>query len=424
MRRPRGLLGALAVYRDRRILTIVALGFASGLPLALTLSTLGAWLATLGVAKTAIGLFALVGLPYALKFLWSPLIDGVRLPVLTARLGRRRGWAVATQAAVALAILALGVSDPAAAPLVTAALAVVVAFCAASQDIVVDALRIEILADREQGAGAAAIQLGYRLGMLASGAGALLVAEAFGWAAAFVAVAALVPIGTVAVLLSAEPAGEAGGAAATAGAWLAAHVVAPFTDFLARPSWAATLVFILLYKLGDAVAGVMANPFYIELGFSLGEIAGVSKLFGLGATLAGVVIGGAVVARLGILRALLVCGVAQMLSNLMFAVQAVVGHDIAMLMLTIGLENVSGGMGSAAFVAYLSSLCSRAFTATQYALLSSLTAVGRTMLSSSGGWLADRLDWVGFFVLSTALALPALVLLWWMMRQPAINHPR
>ena len=415
--------GALAVYGDRRILCILFLGFSSGLPLALTGSTLSAWLAQGGVDKTTIGLFALVAIPYAYKFVWSPLIDGLRLPLLTRLLGRRRGWAVASQLALMAAIVSLGLVDPAQQPWTVAALAVVVAFLSATQDIVIDAFRVEILDEKSQGAGAAAVQLGYRVGMLVSGAGALFIAEFYGWTAAYVTMAALIAVGILTILINREPKASARAAedrpAEGVAGWVKAHVVMPFADVLKRPDWAIILGFIVFYKFGDAVAGVMANPFYIETGFSLAEIAAISKLFGFIATLVGIVAGGVMVARYGIFRALLLCGFLQMGSNLMFSLQAIVGHDTSMLAVTIAVENFTGGMGSAAFVAYISSLCSFAFTATQYALFSSLAVVGRTMLSSGGGWLADQVDWVTFFVLSAAAAIPGLLLLAFLMRRDA-----
>lgn len=417
-------LSGFAVYFKPRIFIIFAMGFASGLPLLLTLSTLSLWLAEAGIDKTTIGLFALVGLPYSIKFLWSPVIDRMPLPPLTTLLGRRRGWCIAIQALLIVAILAMAMTDPRIDAGATAVAALAIAFLSASQDIVIDAYRIEILSEREQGAGAAATQAGYRIGLLASGAGALFVASAFGWFLAFVAMAALMGLGMLVVLIAPEPAVDAG-TAEPAGPALAHRVLAqlkravldPLIEFFSRSGWLPILGFILLYKFGDAFAGVMANPFYVEMGFTKVEIASVSKIFGLLATLAGVFVGGAVVARIGVLRALLWCGILQMLSNLMFAAQALAGHDILVLFATIGLENFSGGMGSAAFVAYLSVLCNLAYTATQYALLSSFMAFGRTVLSSSSGWLADQVDWVLFFVTSTVLALPGLLLLLWMMRR-------
>jgi len=417
-------IDAVALYRDRRMVTILLLGFASGLPLLLTLSTLSVWLKESGVTKTTIGLFALVGTPYAFKFLWAPLVDRLRLPLFTALLGRRRGWMVATQLALMAALVALGASDPLVDPWTTALAALVVAFCSASQDIVIDAYRVEVLDERQYGAGAAMIVFGYRIGLLVAGAGALYLASYLEWFAVYLIMAALVLVGTGAILFGPEPEaapGSAGDGAARVGwaaivAWIRQAVIAPFADFMTRGGWAAILVFVILYKLGDSLAGIMANPFYLELGFTKIEIANVSKLFGLAATLLGGFVGGVLVGRRGIMTSLMICGVLQMLSNLMFAVQALVGQDIAMLTLTIGVENLTGGMGTAAFVAYLSRLCSLSFTATQYALLSALTAVPRTMISSSGGWLADNLDWVSFFLLTTAAAVPGLLLLAWLMR--------
>ncbi|MGE0650418.1 MAG: AmpG family muropeptide MFS transporter [Alphaproteobacteria bacterium] len=414
----RAFLSAFRIYRDRRMVLIAVLGFASGLPLALTFATLSAWLAKEGVGLTTIGLFALVGLPYAFKFAWSPLVDGLRLPGLSRRLGRRRGWMLASQAAVALAIGALGLTDPARAPAVTAALALTVAFLSATQDIVIDAWRIEILAAREQGAGAAAVQLGYRIGMLVSGAGALYIADAFGFTAAYIVMAAVMGVGMAATLLAHEPASppDRKPAQPSGGAvnWIARHVVAPFTDVLSRRGWLAILLFIVLYKFGDAIAGVMAAPFFIDLGFTLTAIASITKVFGVAATLVGVVMGGVLVARIGIFHALVAGGVLQMLSNLMFAVQAAAGPDTWVLTATIAIENFSGGLGTAAFVAYISRLCSFEFTATQYALFSSLASVGRTVLSSGGGWLAVQLDWTWFFIASAGCALPGLAVLIWL----------
>src|SRR5262249_10310510 len=286
-----------------------------------------------GVDKTTIGLFALIGLPYSVKFLWAPAIDRLPLPPFTTLLGRRRGWCLAIQIALALAMVAMALTDPRLDPGATALAALAVAFFSASQDIVIDAYRIEILNEREQGAGAAATQAGYRIGLLASGAGALFVAAALGWFAAFLAVAALMAVGMTTVLAAPEPqvsavAQSAPRAAEGALGSLKAAVWDPLADFLGRPGWLAILGFLLLYKFGDAFAGVMANPFYVEMGFSKVEIASVSKVFGLLATIGGVFVGGAVVARSGVLKALLWCGILQMLSNLMFAVQAEAGHNL------------------------------------------------------------------------------------------------
>lgn len=410
-------LASLAVYRDRRMLAILFMGFGSGLPLALTGYTLSVWLAEAKVSLTAIGLFAFVGIAYTLKFLWAPLLDRP-LPWLTRRLGRRRSWGLVIQLLLAAAIFAMGVTDPAAQPAATAALAALVAFLSASQDIVVDAFRVELLADDEQGAGAAVTQVGYRLAMIASTAGALYLATFFGWFATYSAMAAGIVVGMAALLSMKEPA-AATARVAPGESWVRLLVLEPLLDFLGRlgPRRAiAILVFVMLYKLGDAMAGHMSGPFYLSLGFTKIEIANITKVFGVGASILGIVAGGSVVYRLGIMRALLVCGLLQMSANLLYIVQAKAGHDLGMLTATIGLENFAGGMGSAAFVAYLSSLCNRAFTATQYALLSALATVGRNVLSASGGWLIDRFGWIDFFLLSTATALPGLLLLLWLMR--------
>ena len=439
-------LKAAAVYSDRRVLAILFLGFSSGLPLALTFGTLSLWLAEEGVTKTTIGLFALVGAPYTFKFLWAPLVDRLPIPLLTRWLGRRRGWAIFTQLALMAAIVGLGTTNPAENPALTALFALLVSFCSASQDIVIDAYRVEILDERRYGAGAAMIVLGYRIGMLVSGAGALYLASFFGWHLTYFVMAALMAVGMMTVLLNPEPAGresreskvqEAKVAAFLAArphlspragkalAWLHGAVVAPFAEFMGRQGWLLVLAFILLYKFGDALAGVMSNPFYVELGFSKIEIANISKAFGLAATIVGGIVGGLIVSRFGILKSLLYCGLLQAVSNLMFAILAMAGHDLTLLTATIAIENLSGGMGTAAFVAYLSSLCNVAYTATQYALLSSFMAFGRTLLSSGGGWLADRVDWVEFFVLTTFAALPGLLLLIWMGRRfaPPTSRP-
>jgi PAT family beta-lactamase induction signal transducer AmpG len=405
------------------------MGFSSGLPLALTFGTLSYRLAELGVSLTAIGLFGLVRFSYSLKFLWSPLIDRMPIPFLTARLGRRRSWALTIQALLLVAIAVLGATDPHTDPAATALAAVVVAFLSASQDIVIDAYRIELLRPEEQGAGAAATQWGYRFGMLASGAGALYAASYGGWHFAYWVMAGLMLVGMITVSLTPEPetaapeaaAGES--RAARVAAWLRRAVAAPFADLYRRNGarqLTAIIVFIVLYKFGDALAGSMANPLYVALGFTKVEVATIAKIYGVLATLAGVALGGILVLRIGIFRALLLCGGLQALSNLMYAVQVWAGHDVGMLAVTIGGENLTGGMASSAFVAYLSGLCHRDYTATQYALLSSLATFGLNVLAASGGWLAQHLGWSPFFVLSTLACVPALLLLTWLMhRAPA-----
>lgn len=497
---PKTTLQTLATYLEPRLIAVLFMGFSSGLPLALTAGTLQVWQARAGVDLTTIGFFVLVGVVYSLKFVWAPFMDRVTLPGPLGRLGHRRGWAILTQLGLMATILILGATDPVVSPATTAFCAVLVAFCSASQDVVIDAYRIELLDDHQQGAGAAMTQYGYRLGLLVSGAGALLLhqnGEGLGWFGVYSVMALLVLIGIGTVLLTREPSrrpppdtekhsrqstvmrfvasalllaaaiaafvfvrfavfGDAvlpawakwapnvlatifGAAvpvllllllprpkpAATGLAagyadlrdWLDRIINSPFRDVARHQGWVLILLFIVLFKLGDAVAGVMANPFYVKMGFSDAEIALASKTFGLIATLIGVGAGGLLVARVGLMRALLIGGAIQMLSNLMFAAQSVVGHDFNFLLLTVALENFSGGIGSAAFVAYISGLCSLSFTGTQYALFSSLAAIGRTVLSSPGGLLAETVGWFSYYILSTILALPGLILLLYMMRR-------
>jgi PAT family beta-lactamase induction signal transducer AmpG len=409
------------------MLAILCMGFSSGLPLLLVFGTLSFWLSEAGVSRTAIGFFVLVGISYSFKFLWSPLIDRLPLPILTRRMGRRRSWALVIQVPLMVAIFALGSTDPKAALGMTALLAVIVAFLSASQDIVIDAYRIELLRPEEQGAGAAATQWGYRFGTLAGSTGALNAAEFGGWHVAYTIMAALMLVGIVSVLLTREPAVPATVLPARhAGtgkvvAWIRQSVIDPFADFMQRRGWVAVLCFIVLYKLGEAMAGAMASPLYRELGFSKADVGDIGKLVGLAATLSGVAIGGIAVARLGMMRALLLGGVLQMLSNLLYVALLASGQDNVMLAISIFGENFTGGMASAAFVAYLSSLCNVAFTATQYALFSSLAAVPARFLSAPSGWLVDQMSWGPFFLLSTIICLPSLVLLIWMQRRYGID---
>lgn len=417
---------SLAVYADHRVLLVLVQGFASGLPLLLTFSTLSAWLATAGVRRAAIGAFALVGTPYAFKFAWSPLIDRLPPPL---PLGRRRGWGIAIQLALIAAILCLGLQDPKHHLGLMGALALLVAFLSASQDIVIDAWRVEILPLDLQGPGAGMIQTGYRLAMLVSGAGALVIAARAGWFAAYATMAGLLGLGVLVFLFGPEPrvhpendrlpgaAAKPGGGWGSVRSWFSTAVIGPFADFMRRPMWLVILIFIVGYKLGEAMAGVMATPLYISLGFSLDEIAAVSKLVGFFATVSGALIGGLVTVRLGIMRSLLICGLLQSAGNLFYVLQATGGHRIFYLGLCVTAENLTGAMAGAALVGYLSSLCSPAFTATQYALLSSLAAVGRTMVASSGGVVAERLGWVPFFLLTTVATVPALLLLLWISRR-------
>ncbi len=299
----------------------------------------------------------------------------------------------------------------------TAMMALVVAMLSATQDIIIDAYRVEILEEKQQGAGAAAIVLGYRIGILASGAGALLLAEFTGWFVTYGCMALLLLPGMAAGLLAGEPASIKPMARKNQHAWLRRSVISPFTDFARHPGWVTILLFVIFYKLGDAFAGVMTNPFLVDIGFSKKEIAVIVKTWGLAATLIGAFLGGSLVHRIGILRSLWLGGLLQMASNLMFVWQAYAGHDPLALAAVITMENLSGGLGTAAFVAYISILCQREYTATQYALLSALAAAGRTWLSAASGGFAETMGWAPFFLFSTALALPGLLLLLRLKRQ-------
>lgn len=407
---------AIAAYLTPRMLIILAMGFASGLPLLLTLSTLSYWLSKVGVDKTTIGLFALVGTPYTFKFLWSPIMDQVPLPVLTRLLGRRRSWLLLTQALLAVAIFAMGLTDPAVNPVNTAIAALVVAFLSASQDIVVDAYRIDLLPNEEQGQGAGATQVGYRFGLLLAGAGALALSDYFSWSVVFTVLAAAMVASMVVTLLAPEPKAPSRPAHHDYAHIVKEAVVDPFADFMKHKGWLLILAFTLFYKFGDALGGTMANPFYNEMGFTGTEIAAVSKVWGVWMTVVGAVLGGVAVARWGVFSALMIGGVLQAATNLAFTYVAMVGHDLPALTIAITADNIAGGAAGAALVAYLSSLCNVAYTATQYALLTSFMAYGRTLLSSGSGWLADHTDWATFWAATALLAIPGLALLAVMMR--------
>ena len=422
-------LSALAVYRDPRILGIALLGFSSGVPLLLTGSILQAWLTQEKIDLTSIGLFTLVGLPYTLKFLWAPVIDNLRLPVLSRLFGRRRSWLLLLQAILMAATLLLGFANPSDNLLYVTVMAIAVAFTSASYDIIVDAFRIELCNEKNMAAGAATFVYGYRIAMWLTGFSSFVIADHFGWTIAYMVMAGFILVGMVTVLLTAEP-GSVKAASADGDpladtdylGWLKHAVIDPFADFMKRPDWLVILLFTILYKFGDSLAGAMASPFYLQTGFTLTEIAEIVKTLGTVATFGGLFLGGWLLAATSMYRALWVCGILQMASNLMFAALAAIGPDISFLALTIGLENVSGGMGTAVFVAYLSSLCNVAYTATQYALLSSLMAVARTVLVSPAGWLVERLGWMEFFILTTIAALPGLMLLWYLSKQQPIEQ--
>lgn len=427
---------ALKVYLTPPQIVIACLGFASAVPLVLVLSMLFIWLAREGIDKGTIGLFAAMGTPYVLKFLWSPLVDRLPLPFLTRALGRRRAWLFVAQALVMVAIFGLGATDPGEELRLTALMAFLVALASATQDIVVDAYRIEILSEDEQGAGAAMINFGYRMGMIVTGSGLLILADHVSFSTVYQIAPLLVLVGMAAAALYGEPAERTTPEAEEQEAEIRATlkrrggtgpwaefaaitymaVVAPFREFMARRAWLLILLFVMIFKLGDALAAVMISPLLVELGFTNTEIGLANKLVGIIALIIGGFIGGGLLITAGMFRALLISGILMMVTNLFFAVLSVAGHSIPVLAAAIALENLASGIGLTIFVAYLSNLCNLAFTATQYALLSSLTAVGRTWLSTTAGYAAEAMGWVPFFVFTTAAALPGLLLLVWLWR--------
>ncbi|MEZ0246385.1 MAG: MFS transporter [Methylophilaceae bacterium] len=396
----------LDIFRNRRIAVIFLLGFSSGLPLALTSGTLQAWMTVSGVDLATIGIFTLVGLPYTWKFLWAPLMDRFVPPWL----GRRRGWIASMQLALMVSIAVMGSLNPANAPWALAALALIVAFASASQDVVFDAYRTDVLQPAERGAGAAVSVLGYRLAMLVSGALALIIADQIGWQHTYWVMAGLMGLAVVATLWGPEPDGHI-----QPPRTLTEAVVEPLREFFSRNGAWGLLLLIVLYKLGDAFAGSLTTAFLIRgVEFTPTEVGAINKGMGLIATLFGVVAGGALMARLGLFRSLMLFGVLQAISNLTFMWLAAAGKDYGLMVLAVGFENLAGGMGTAAFVALLMSMCDHRFTASQYALLSALAAVGRVYVGPSSGYLVEAVGWTTFFGFTFIAALPGLGLLWLM----------
>ncbi|MGA8652831.1 MAG: MFS transporter [Xanthobacteraceae bacterium] len=421
----------LAVYLQRRVLIVMFLGFSSGLPLALSGSTLLIWMRESGVNLGTIGLFALVGTPYTVKFVWAPLVDALDVPVLSRLLGRRRGWLLLSQLLLMAAIVFLGICDPSASAFVVALGALLVATASATQDIVVDAFRVESLTESEQAAGMASYVAAYRIGMLASTAGALFIVSGFqgaglshqaAWSAGYVVMAALVLIGIATTLIASEPEKSAAAEASHAKANVLLRVVdaavGAFSEFLSRDMAFVALAFVVLFKFTDALSGTMTAPFVIDLGFSRNEYAAIIKGVGLAATLIGGFAGGFVARAYSLPASLLLGGILQALANLAFSWQAIVGLNAAWLTFAIVAENFTSAIGTVIFVAYLSALCRNPLhTATQYALLTALAAVGRTYLSAGAGFLAATAGWVWFFAICALAGLPALALLAWLQQR-------
>jgi PAT family beta-lactamase induction signal transducer AmpG len=422
---------SIAVYLQPRVLIVMLLGFSSGLPLALSGSTLQIWMKESGIDLHDIGLFVLVGTPYTLKFLWAPLVDALHIPMLTRRFGRRRGWLVFSQLLLIAAILLLASTDPAKAPWFVALGALLVAATSATQDIVVDAFRVESLPESEQAAGMAGYVAAYRIGMLVSTAGALFLVSAFegtglvrnaAWAWGYIAMAALVLIGTVTALAATEPEKSVRAEQATRAedgfARVMNSAVGAFSEFLTRKDALAALAFIILFKFTDAFSGTMTAPFVIDLGFTRNDYAAIVKGVGLAATLIGGFAGGFVARRYPLAASLWIGGILQAAANLSFSWLALVGVNQWALAFAITAENFTSAIGTVIFVAYLSALCRNPLhTATQYALLTALAAVGRTYLSASAGFVAEATGWPLFFAVCVLAAVPSLFLLAWLQQR-------
>ncbi|MGD9308407.1 MAG: AmpG family muropeptide MFS transporter [Desulfosarcina sp.] len=386
---------------NRRMLVALVMGFSCGLPLLLTLSVLQAWMTESGVDLTTIGLMTLVGLPYTLKFFWAPLFDRYTLPLL----GRRRGWLLIAQLSLMVALVWLGFSDPVAHPKLLTLAALAVAFFSASQDIIVDAYRREDLPDRELGLGSSLYINGYRVGMLLASGGGLILADHMPFSRVYLIMALCLLPGAMTTLLTPEP------RVVSFPTTLKDAVVDPLLEYFSRKNALWVLAFILMYKIGDTMAAAMTTPFYLDIGFSKTQIGAVVKLFGFWATVGGTITGGIIMLRLGILRSLWVFGILQALSTAGFALLASLGPNLTALSAVIAFENLSGGMGTSAYAGYMASITDKRFTATQYALLTSLMGIPRVMASAPTGYLATHMGWWRFFIFCTLMALPGLLLL-------------
>ena len=385
-----------------KMLSVFILGFSSGLPLLLIGGTLKLWMKDQGVDLTIIGIFSLVGLPYTLKFLWAPVMDRFVPPFL----GRRRGWILICQIALIVGLSCLAVTNPSTHPWSVALAAFFVAFFSASQDIAIDAYRRDLLRDEELGLGSSLAVNGYRIGMLVAGALAATLADQIPWKEVYFIMAGAMGIGIVTTFLSPDPEEDAAPPETILDA-----VVQPFVEYFRREGAWVILAFILLYKIGDSMASEMLNPFYLDIGFTKTEIGAVAKLFGFWATIIGGLGGGVLILRLGIHRSLWIFGFLQAFSTFFFVLLARAGNHLPGLAAVVGFENLSGGMGTAAYVAYMASLCNRRFTATQYALLTSLMGVPRVIIGSTTGYLAKHLGWETFFLGCTLIAIPGMLLL-------------
>jgi PAT family beta-lactamase induction signal transducer AmpG len=437
---------ALLVYRHPRVLAMLFLGFSAGLPFLLIFSTLSVWLREADISRTEIGFFSWIGIMFSIKVVWAPIVDRTPLPILTRLLGKRRSWMLLAQSGIALGLLAIAASDPATDVAGVALCALFVAFCAATQDVSIDAYRIEAVAKELQGAMAATYQLGYRLALLAAGAGALYVADFVSWPAAYAAMAGCMLVGMLTVLVIEEPSVEvrqetrerearlaerleartgASPRLHRAIAWFSSAVVSPFADFFARNGRIAVaiLALIALYRISDITMGIMANPLYVDLGFTKTEIATASKTVGIPLIILGAFLGGFLVARFGLFGPLLLGALLTVATNLAFAYLAVSDPTFDLLLLTVSADNLAGGFAGSVFIAYLSSLTNTAYTATQYALFSSLFTLAGKFLGGFSGIIVDATSYQAFFIYAAVLGLPAILLVLFLMIREARAAP-
>lgn len=410
------------IYTNPKVIAMMFLGFSGGLPFLLVFSTLTAWLTEGDVARSTIGFFAWVGITYSVKVLWAPVVDSVPLPLLTRILGQRRSWILMGQLGIAIGLMLMALSGPASLLLLSLA-ALLVAFSSATQDIAIDAFRIESAVPEHQGAMSATYVFGYRLALLVAGAGALYLAEYFSWTMAYLGMAALVSVGVITVLLVPEPQREGvifqiQLSVKGLQQWFAHSVMGPFVDFFERNGRIALLilVFIAVFRLSDIAMGIMANPFYLDMGYSKTDIANVAKLYGFFMSIAGSFICGALVVKWGLMRPLLVGAVLVASTNLLFAGLSTLEPEISYLVVVISADNVSGGFAATAFIAYLSSLTNRAYTATQYALFSSLMTLPGKFISGFSGLVVERFGYFEFFIVAALLGIPAILLVLWLTR--------
>ena len=431
---------ALRVYLEPASLRMLSLGFSAGLPLLLVFGTLSFWLREAGIDRTTIGYLSWVGLAYGFKWAWSPLVDRVPLPLLTRTLGRRRSWLLLAQSVIIASLVAMAFTDPrvALAPIVWCAIAV--AFASATQDIALDAFRIESATTDRQAALAATYQAGYRLAMIWAGAGALWIAaraevpvaaagvvgtavragyDHGAWKVAYLAMAASMLPGMITVLMSKEPAHQILAPAKNAVDWLRSALIDPFADFVGRYRWHAALILALIatYRISDVVMGIMANPFYVDMGFTKDEVAAVSKVYGVIMTLAGAFVGGALALRVGVMRVLMLGAVLSAATNLLFAWLATRGHDVTALIWVVSADNLASGIATAAFIAYLSSLTNVSYSATQYAMFSSMMLLLPKFIAGYSGKFVDHFGYAPFFTSTAMLGVPVLLLVWLASRQ-------